>query len=146
MIRLRMRKRLNNLFFFLGGIFLKYYYEEKPDITQYKEPKYGVTHTNYDHPIYSSCTLYKVNDKGLAVIQQRFDKGRKSTYWSFIDWYLVDPIYLNDKFLDYFNLKAKSADYQGFYPTVTVRQIMWALRMKPLKKERWETVFDRKDI
>ena len=34
-----------------------------------------------------------------------------------------------------FNEKSKT--------TVTVRQIMWALRMKPLKKERWETVFDR---
>nr|DAP49012.1 MAG TPA: hypothetical protein [Caudoviricetes sp.] len=35
---------------------------------------------------------------------------------------------------------------QGLYPTVTVRQIMWALKMKPIQKERWETVFDRRDI
>ena len=34
----------------------------------------------------------------------------------------------------------------GLYPTVTVRQIMWALKMKPIQKERWETVFDRRDI
>jgi len=27
-----------------------------------------------------------------------------------------------------------------------VRQIMWALKMKPIKRERWETVFDRKEI
>lgn len=32
------------------------------------------------------------------------------------------------------------------YGTVTVRQIMWALKMKPIQKERWETVFDRRDI
>lgn len=30
------------------------------------------------------------------------------------------------------------------YPTVTIRQIMWALKMKPLAKERWEKCFDRK--
>ncbi len=34
----------------------------------------------------------------------------------------------------------------GVYPTVTIRQIMWALKMKPLARERWETVFDRKNI
>lgn len=34
----------------------------------------------------------------------------------------------------------------GIYPTMTVRQAMWAAKMKPLKKERWETVFDHKDI
>lgn len=32
------------------------------------------------------------------------------------------------------------------YPTVTIRQIMWALKMKPIKRERWETVFDRRDV
>ena len=35
-------------------------------------------------------------------------------------------------------------DTDGLYPTVTIRQIMWALKMKPLAKERWETCFDRK--
>ena len=34
----------------------------------------------------------------------------------------------------------------GLYPTVTIRQIMWALKIKPIPKERWETVFDRSDI
>lgn len=34
----------------------------------------------------------------------------------------------------------------GLWPTVTIRQIMWALKMKPLQKQRWETVFDRRDI
>lgn len=37
-------------------------------------------------------------------------------------------------------------EQSGLYPTVNVRQLMWALRMKPMRKERWETVFDRKDI
>ena len=34
----------------------------------------------------------------------------------------------------------------GLYPTVTIRQIMWQLRMKPLPRKRWETYFDRKEI
>lgn len=32
----------------------------------------------------------------------------------------------------------------GLYPTVSVRQLMWGLKMKPLKRERWETCFDRR--
>ena len=34
----------------------------------------------------------------------------------------------------------------GLHPTVTIRQIMWALKMKPIPRERWETCFDRRDI
>lgn len=54
-------------------------------------------------------------------------------------------IYLNLGFKKYFDERAKTAT-DGLYPTVTVRQIMWALKLKPIKRERWETVFDRKDI
>ena len=42
--------------------------------------------------------------------------------------------------------KLKLEEDKNTYPTVTVRQIMWALKMKPIQKERWETVFDRRDI
>lgn len=31
-------------------------------------------------------------------------------------------------------------------PTVTIRQIMWALKMKPIQRQRWETCFDRREI
>ena len=31
-----------------------------------------------EHPVYSSCTLFKIGEKGLAVIQQRFDAETKS--------------------------------------------------------------------
>lgn len=54
-------------------------------------------------------------------------------------------IYLNLGFKKYFDERAKTAT-DGLYPTVTVRQIMWALKLKPIKRKRWETVFDRKDI
>ncbi len=98
-----------------------------------------------NHPAYNRCTLYKIGKKGLAVIQQRFDPQTKRTWWSEIDPYLTDALYLNPGFKAYFDERAGKCT-GGLYPTVTIRQIMWALKMKPLPKERWETVFDRKDI
>lgn len=104
----------------------------------------GETYT-CNHPLYNRCTLYIIGDKGIAVIQQRFDVAHKSTYWTEIDPWLTTAIYVNENFKRYFDERAeKSKD--GLYPTVTVRQIMHSLKMKPLKKERWETVFDRKNI
>lgn len=98
-----------------------------------------------NHPVYDSCTLYRIGDKGLAVIQQRFDEETKSTWWSEIDPWLTDVIYLNQRFKAFFDKRSGTCT-DGLYPTVTIRQIMWALKMKPLPKERWETVFDRQDI
>lgn len=98
-----------------------------------------------DHPVYSRCTLFFIADKGLAVIQQRYDSATKRTWWGEIDPWLTDGIYLHPKFKAYFDRRAKK-DTDGIYPTVTIRQIMWALKMKPIKRERWETVFDRQII
>ena len=99
-----------------------------------------------NHPIYDCCTLFMIKTKGLAVIQQRFDKVTKHTWWSEIDPWLTDDLYLNPNFKEYFDKRATDGDRFGLYPTVTIRQIMWALKMKPIRKERWETVFDRRDI
>lgn len=98
-----------------------------------------------EHPVYNSCTLYRIEEKGLAVIQQRFDPETKSTWWSEVDPWITDALYLHPDFREYFEMRA-GACTDGLYPTVTVRQIMWALKMKPIQKERWETVFDRRDI
>lgn len=87
----------------------------------------------------------EVGDKGLAVIQQRFDSDTKSTWWGEVDPWLTDDLYLHPKFKEYFDKRA-GACTDGLYPTVTIRQIMWALKMKPIKRERWETVFDRRNI
>lgn len=96
-----------------------------------------------DHPVYDRCMLYKIDGKGLAVIQQFCE--HKRTYWDAIEPYLTDQLYLHKGFLEYF--QAFSGEPKdGLYPTVTIRQIMWALRMKPLPKERWETTFDHKPI
>ena len=102
-----------------------------------------------DHPVYNSCTLFRIGKKGLAVIQQRFDAANKHTFWGATDQWLAGAIYLNPGFQAYFEGRAGEPEPNSgipLYPTVTVRQIMWALRMKPLRKERWETAFDRKDI
>lgn len=98
-----------------------------------------------DHPIYNKCTLFREKSIGLAIIQQRFDSNTKRTWWGEIDPWLVDELYLNPNFYEFFKQRAEK-EVNGLYPTVTIRQIMWALRMKPLQKERWETVFDRRYI
>lgn len=119
---------------------MRYHYE-KPKIYL---SMYGELYI-CEHPVYDSCTLYQINNKGLAVIQQRFEIETKSTWWSEVDAWITDEIYLHNDFKEYFDSRAGEC-INGLYPTVTVRQIMWALRMKPIKKELWETVFDRRDI
>lgn len=112
----------------------------------YKLPKFYTCVTGQiyecDHPVYDRCTLYLIGKKGLAVIQQRYDPETKSTTWGEIDPWLVDEIYVNKNFKRYFD-KMSNFPKNDIYPTVSVRKIMWALRMKPLKKSLWETVFDR---
>ena len=62
-----------------------------------------------------------------------------------IDPWLTDPIYLDIGFKDLFDARAGKC-MDGLYPTITVRQLMWALKMKPIPRERWETCFDKRDI
>lgn len=119
---------------------MRYHYE-KPDIYL---AMYGDTYI-CDHPVYDRCTLYKSGKKGLAIIQQRYDISTKRTWWGEIDKWLVDDIYLHKNFKEFFENRAGEAT-DGLYPTVTIRQIMWALKMKPIPRERWETCFDRRAI
>lgn len=105
---------------------------------------YGKTY-DCNHPVYNRCTLFEMDERGLAVIQQRCSPVTKRTWWSELDPWLTDAIYLHSRFKEYFNERAgKCTD--GLYPTVTVRQIMWAFKMKPLPKQQWETCFDRRNI
>ena len=115
---------------------MRYHYEV-PNICI---PVYGKSYI-CDHPVYSKCTLYKIGNKGLAVIQQRYSPTTKRTWWTQIDEYVRNPIYLHPKFIGYFDKMAGPCE-DGLYPTVTVRQIMWALKMKPMPREPWETCFD----
>ena len=116
---------------------MRYHYEEAV--------RYTLNHGRIyicDHPVYSRCTLFIIGVEGLAVIQQRYDPETKHTWWGEVDESLWDDLYLHPKFIKYFDSKAASS-HNGLFPTVTIRQIMWALRMKPLKREPWETTFDK---
>ena len=90
-----------------------------------------------NHPLYSCCTLFKNGNRGLAVIQKKFNKNLKVSWWDCVWWYLAADIFLHPNWPSYFNEHA-GEPVDGIYPTVTVREVMWALRMKPLKKEFWE--------
>ena len=98
-----------------------------------------------NHPVYDKCTIFTIGNRGLAVIQQRFDDSTKQTWWGEIDPWLTDPLYLHPKFKEFFDKRSGECK-DGLYPTVTIRQIMWAFKMKPIPKERWETCFDRNNI
>lgn len=99
-----------------------------------------------NHPVYDCCTLFEIEKKGLAVVQQRFNPETKTTLWTEIDAYLTDVLYLAPGFKEFFDNRADKCTDDGLYPTVTIRQIMWALKMKPLPKQRWETTFDHSPI
>ena len=117
------------------------YHHEKPEIYH---SIYGEVYI-CNHPIYDKCTLYRIGKRGLAVIQQRFNPHTKATRWTSIDPWLTDALYLHERFKDFFDERSGECT-DGLYPTVTIRQIMWALKMKPIKRERWETCFDRRNI
>lgn len=117
------------------------YHFEKPSIYL---SMYGDTYV-CNHPVYDKCTLFMIANRGLAVIQQRFDSDSKQTWWGEIDPWLTDALYLHPKFKEFFDERAGEGT-DGLYPTVTIRQIMWALKLKPIPKERWETCFDRRAI
>ena len=119
---------------------MRYHYEKPPVYLS----MYGSAYT-CNHPVYNTCTLFQMNDKGLAIIQQRYDEATKQTWWSDIDPWLTDALYLHPGFKKYFDERSGTC-MDGLYPTVTIRQIMWALKIKPIQKERWETAFDRRHI
>lgn len=76
-----------------------------------------------DHPVYNSCTLFLEESRGLAVIQQRFDPGTKATYWTEIDDWLTDPLYLHPGFRAFFDSRAAEGT-DGLYPTVTILSLI----------------------
>ena len=112
---------------------MRYYYE-KPEVFRVS---CGALY-QCDHPLYSTCTLYQDGALGLAVIQARFHPTLKVMQWGPIDPWLIDDIFTRAEFPEDFSKHAgKCTD--GLYPTVTVRQIMHGVKMKPLKREFWES-------
>lgn len=85
-----------------------------------------------------------MDSRGLSIVQQRYDPDTKTTHWTEIDSWLTDKLYLHPKFKTFFDKRAKEPE-DGLYPTVTIRQIMWALKLKATPKalelidERFDT-------
>ena len=77
---------------------MRYHY----DNTDHYTSMYGHIYI-CNHPVYSRCTLYKIGDNSLAVIQQRYDTRSKCTWWTEIDPWLVDTLYLHSGFKKFFD-------------------------------------------
>ena len=112
---------------------MRYHYKENADRTN----TYGELYFS-DNPVYSRGILFKIGNKGIVVIQQRYDPETKHAWWSEIDTRLCNELYLHPRFKSYFE-KIAGEDFS----TISLRHLVWELRMKPLKRERWETYFDR---
>ena len=111
---------------------MKYYYERP-------EEWIGAGETYIcNHPRYNRCTLFRDGERGLAVIQERFNEKTKARWWGPLEPWLAGDIYFSDGFHAVFDEYAAEADLVGLYPTIPVRKIMWKLRMKPLRREYWE--------
>lgn len=108
----------------------------KPDVCM---QMYGMTY-HCNHPKYDACTLYldSYGIRGLAVIQQRYDKKSKHTWWGPIDPWLANDIYLARGFVDAFDELAAEVDEDLLFPTIEVRKLMWLLKLRPMRKELWE--------
>lgn len=119
---------------------MRYHYK-KPEIYS---SMYGTIYI-CNHPVYNRCTLYKIGNLGLAVIQQRYNPKSKRTWRGEIDPWLTDLIYLHNGFEKYFHDRAREIQ-NGLYPTVSIQQIMWVLKIKLIPRERWETCFDRREV
>lgn len=92
------------------------------------------------HPAYRGFTLFSDGIRGLGVVQQFYIKDFKYTYWGPLDSNLLIFIFHSPNFEDWWNTEAKTPEF-GEYPIFEARKVMWALGMKPLKKELWETKF-----
>lgn len=119
---------------------MRYHYEKPTTYTTI----YGTTYS-CDHPVYNTCTLFEIGNRGLAIIQQRYNPIDKTTRWGELEPWLPDILYLHPGFKTFFDERSGVCE-NGLYPTVAIRQIMRALKLKPLPKERWETCFDRRTI
>lgn len=94
---------------------MRYHYKRPAMYKQIYGSKYKC-----NHPVYNTCTLFKINNKGLAVMQQRYCQKTKATYLDEIDKWLVDDLYLHKNFEKFFNNRSgecangnHKADYVG---------------------------------
>lgn len=112
---------------------MKYYYESS-DNAQVGAGEIYIC----DHPLFNQGTLFRSGDKGLIIVQEHYNKKTKARWWGPVEPRLSYDIYIHSNFGPFFEKSASERDENGFYPVFSVRKAMWALRMKPLRKEPWE--------
>lgn len=110
---------------------MKYFYRPSDD---FPIQEYGRQIRVDGNPLFNTATLFKIGDKAIIVVQEHWLAKSKAKYWGAVNSRLATDIYLNPNFAEYFKTVATSDDY----PVMQVRKLMWAIRMKPLKKEFWE--------
>lgn len=105
------------------------------------EPRIGViiqyTRNAHCSKYIKMAWLLYSSDITLEIKQHAWGRG--------IDPWLVNELYLHKNFEAFFNERSGGC-VKELYPTVTIRQIMFGFKMKPLPRERCETCFDRKFI
>ena len=117
---------------------MRYFYEPDKKVKSRFGQIYCCPNTLFD-----LGTLYLKDDLGLIVVQAEFDNVTKQVSFGPIDPGLAHDIYIQTGFEDYFSKHAGKMTGDGCYPVVNVRKVMWALRMKPLKRELWEQELQR---
>jgi hypothetical protein len=93
-----------------------------------------------DHPAYNAFSLFANGNKGIGVIQQRYDPRTKTTWWGPVDKDNTFYILHSPFFEEWWNDVSRPAA-NGLYHVVELRKVMWALHIKPSPKEPWETKF-----
>lgn len=98
---------------------------------------------NVDYQLCDRCDILydPATGVGLAVIQQRWNGRLKHTWWGNVDRGVMTDILDNPLLNDVFYEKAEKADKNGQFPFIEVRKLMWALKMRPMPKQFWETRF-----
>ena len=82
--------------------------------------------------------MWRSPNKGsFFFIRNKYIRLYERTYWTEVDSWLTDSLYLHPKFKKFFDERAGECR-DGLYPTVSIRQIMWALKMKPIQRQRYD--------
>ena len=113
---------------------MKYYYKPSTDVSAGAGEIYIC-----NHPLFNRATLFKQHERGLLLVQEHYNKKTKARLWGPVVPWLSYDIYANANFDRFFDENASEIDKNSLYPIFPVRKVMWALRMKPLQREEWES-------
>lgn len=112
---------------------MKYHYT-KPD----KWDKHGDIYRS-GNKLFNKATIFRNGKLGIIVIQQHFNPETKHMWWGEVDPWIASDILSNERFEEVFYKFASEKIPGGDFPVIQLRKLMWELRMKPLKKEFWES-------